>query len=441
MNGFTVPQKIYSFNWLLRDGYNNKNAGRFTRPPEAHEPHTVVLMEGLYPRRYGPGRKSEREYLYRIVRPMDLERLMTQLNSPKAPKSLLDSMDNSAWPFLKQLKREKKERELAQAQNSVDNEALSDELEDSTAEKIQNTFSIRDTYLPLIETEPFFRPLITLTLPTRPMAISIAQFCKCLMHGCSFHTYVSKDGKLPSTKYTAKLAYGLPYLNVDDRFLSPSVAASGTEKEKELERYGIKMRNLRVMRTMDMTYRLAEFIVAARGGLAGIQRLLRTTGRVARRDQLRMGEPAADLVVEVGIGGSWWGEASYDKVVREYRDMVKRVMNRFPDIMKDTKGQYSAPIVLRKLDEFGRKYDMETGELVPWPVPVEPTKPASVRVFEKNITALKGDMADMPFQQQLSEEAREKAKFVKDASSHVEENKMEIAAWKCRHDPHVTYLS
>ena len=121
-----------------------------------------------------------------------------------------------------------------------------------------------------------------------------------------------------------------------------------------------------------MTHRLAEFIVAERGGQSTLELLLRATDRTIHRGQLRAGEPAADLVIDVGVG-TWCTD--HDRLANDFKDAIDRILCRFPGVMKKTQGEYSSPIVVRNMDEFGRHYDLETGALVPRPPPLVRQRP------------------------------------------------------------------
>jgi len=528
----------------------------------------MVLMEGRYITKYGPGRTPAREYIYRIVRSADVEKLLKKFNSASAPVDALEAIEKSIWSLIQQIKREGREKareeKLAKAQEMIDNkEPPSDEQGDSTmnapqnvgetaslreasdeqgdltmnapqnvgetaslreasdeqgdstmsapqnvgetaslreasdeqgdstmsapqnvgetaflreafdeqgdpmtsalqnvyAKKAKETAILREAYLPLLETEPFFRPLLMLTFPTRQLAVAVTHFCKSLLNGTCFHTYISKKGDMRSSKLSRKMNHYLPCLDVEDHQPDPYLLTQPesekplSERRKDKAKYHIRMRNLRVMRIIEITYHLAELVVGARGGLPGIHQVLRKTKRTARRDQLRLGEPAADIVIDVGIGGSAWDDEhyNYDKVVADFRDMMERVNNQFPDIMKDTKDEYPAPIVLHRLDDFGRRYDMETGELVPWPEAVKTEMPASYnefqRMVEKKLMLDKAQQKKPPglTREQLRERyleiKQERQELMQDASRYFERHKLEIAMWRCKNDAHVTYFS
>lgn len=452
LGGYTVPQKIRSFNWLLRDGYSPEGTVRFPPAPEAYQPHTIVLLEGSYPRKYGPGRKPAYEYVYRIVRPVDIEPLIKKYNSAKAPPSLLESMDNTFWPWKKQMEREQKEAQATQTNglppdtdaaiteaHKVADQVPSAESDETKNEPIvkpgsKTAQNLRDIYLPMLESQPFFRPLIIVTLPTRPLAVALSHFFKALAFGWSYHAFVLKHDTI-EPKLASKMKQYLPSLDV--------------EHQSEKEKYHIQTRNLRLARVVEVTYKLAEFVIAARGGQPALARLLQTTDRTISRDQLRAGEPAADIVINVGVG-SWYN--GHEKIVKDFEDATKKVLSRFPGVLRKTQGEYSCPIVIRKVDVFGRQYDLETGELIPWPPPLIRTRPETHVKFAGMIgqrKMIENQMKNRPpgmnkeaFLERSRKLQVERESVTEEGMEHFEKYKYEIASWKSHTDGvHVTYLS
>lgn len=56
-----------------------------------------------------------------------------------------------------------------------------------------------------------------------------------------------------------------------------------------------------------------------------------------------------------------------------------------PDIIRKDKDESTpVPVVLRKLDELGRRYDTETGDLVPWP---DTERPVSLKELKRMVAA------------------------------------------------------
>ena len=135
------------------------------------------------------------------------------------------------------------------------------------------------------------------------------------------------------------MTHYLPYLDV--------------EHKSEKEKHHIQTRNLRLARVVEMTHRLAEFIVAAKGGeQSTLELLFRATDRTIYRGQLRAGEPADDIVIDAGVG-TWYTD--HDRLVNDFKDAIDRVLRRFPGVMKKPQGECSCPIVIRNLDAFGRQ--------------------------------------------------------------------------------------
>lgn len=451
-----MPQKIRSFNWLLKGGYSPEGTVPFRPAPEAYQPHTIVILEGRYPRKYGLGRKPAYEYVYRIVRPVDVEILVKKYNSAHAPPLLLESMDNAYWPWKKQMTRENKkaqadglrpeEEEAAIAQECEVPSAGSNELAEEgvnapsdvarkePGEPQAKVQTVRDKYLPILESQPFFRPLVTVTLPTRPLAVALGHFFKSLAFGWTYHAFLAKHDTI-EPKLAAKMKQYLTCLDV--------------EHQSEKEKLNIQTRNLRLARVVEMTHRLAEFVVAARGGQSTLELLLRTSDRTIHREQLRPGEPAADIVVDVGVG-SWYSD--HDRLANEFKDATDRVLQRFPSVMKKTQGEYPCPIAIRNLDEFGRQYDLETGALVPWPPPLIRKRPETHIRFSGMIgkkNNIERQMQNRPpgeskdtFRDRLRKLQLEKDAVTDIGMEYFEKYKYEIASWKSQTDgTHVTYLS
>ena len=197
--------------------------------------------------------------------------------------------------------------------------------------------TLRDKYLPMLESQPFFRPLVTVTLPTRFLTVALAHFLKSLSFGWTYHAFLAKHDTI-EPKLAAKMKHYLPYLDV--------------EHKSEKEKHHIQTRNLRLARVVEMTHRLAEFVVAARGGQSTLELLLRATDRTIHRGQLRAGEPAADIVIDVGVG-TWCTD--HDRLANDFKDAIDRLLCRFPGVMKKPQGECSCPIVIRNLDAFGRQ--------------------------------------------------------------------------------------
>ncbi|KAF8635709.1 hypothetical protein AX15_000332 [Amanita polypyramis BW_CC] len=455
MGGYSRPKKIQSFNWLLKGGYYKQKEGAFPPAPEAYEPHTVFLLEGRYLSKREAGRVATREYIIKVCREGDFEKVLKTYNSNQAPPDLLEAMDNAYWPWLR-----KKQKTKKKSASTIDN-SQADELNNDTASEDRRTNSertvttaatgrvvdpqntvdtIRAEYLPTLETTPFFRPLVTVTLPSRPLAVSLARLARSLVHGLAYHVFVKKHSQL-RPKLAAKATHYLPHLHMPEM-----------DTQLAHVQYNMQLRNLRVSRMVELSIHLAEFVVGVRGGLEGLCTVLARTGRRADTSQLRQeGErqaSAADIVTQVGVG-AWYDHEAWvrEDIERDLRTML----GRYPDIAGNCSAGYSpSPIVTYRLDEHGKRYDSVTNELIPWSLsnpikmPVCISKHQSMvkqlRMMEDEMKKLgaEGKTSDISGKsiQDLSVKKEELAVRVKD---YFEAHLCEFALWKKRHDKQVIY--
>ncbi|CCM02340.1 uncharacterized protein FIBRA_04433 [Fibroporia radiculosa] len=104
MGGFTRPRDIRISNWMPGGQYVLREKLYEPPPASAYEPHTVFLVESRYPVRHGIGRADTLEHFVGVCREGDLPAVLARLNSDKAPKDTLQSMDNARWPWMPQKK-------------------------------------------------------------------------------------------------------------------------------------------------------------------------------------------------------------------------------------------------------------------------------------------------------------------------------------------------
>ncbi|EIW77854.1 hypothetical protein CONPUDRAFT_157032 [Coniophora puteana RWD-64-598 SS2] len=102
MGGFTRPKDLRALYWS-KGGRFQRLGKVFEAPPEAaYEPHTVFLLEGRYETRHGLGRPETFDHVVGFCRESDFPDVLKKYNSPRAPTSELESMDNARWPWGKQ---------------------------------------------------------------------------------------------------------------------------------------------------------------------------------------------------------------------------------------------------------------------------------------------------------------------------------------------------
>ncbi|KAJ7119491.1 hypothetical protein C8R44DRAFT_175979 [Mycena epipterygia] len=99
MAGFTRPSDLRGSNWFPGGTYVARGKVYESPAEEAYEPHTVFLLESRYNIRFGVGRVDAPHYIYGICREQDLPDILKVYNSPKAPRDVLEAMDNARWPW------------------------------------------------------------------------------------------------------------------------------------------------------------------------------------------------------------------------------------------------------------------------------------------------------------------------------------------------------
>ncbi|KAK0216503.1 hypothetical protein EDD85DRAFT_869993 [Armillaria nabsnona] len=132
--------------------------------------------------------------------------------------------------------------------------------------------ALRKQYQEAIKEEPFWRPLLALTVATRPMGASIVRLAKSLSRGLPFHATLDNHDR----KSTATL--------------------------------GNRFRCLRLQRMEDLAVEMSQLLAGARGGLVGIRFSPEDRGRGLNGEGLDAPIPWEKRVIGVGIG-SWYERA------------------------------------------------------------------------------------------------------------------------------------
>ncbi|KAK2465766.1 hypothetical protein APHAL10511_002310 [Amanita phalloides] len=471
MGGFTRPAKIRSFNWLLKGRYGPGEAGYYA-PPEAYEPHTIVVLESRYQVQRGVGRPNSYEYIVKICKAGDVEKFVARLNSPKPSDNILEMMDNALWPWLPQFKKKLKEeaQKVATVEEGEDGPLRLEPLEEAETAPSQYLLAsrLRETYLPTLEHEFFFRPLLTVTLPTRPLAVALSQLCKALVHGLMFRTFIQKHASSSlAPKLAQKTNQYIPWLTFPSGTqdsttsvkITKDVKTSKKFKDAIKSQHNAQLRNLRIARLVELTHDLSAFVYASHHGLEGISRVLAHTEHTVQRAQLRANEPPADIKIEVGVG-EWY--ACEEEVRRAFVEAGEKacawvksfdIQTKRNTTEKNKEVEMPPVVVTFKLDERGKRYDPATGSEVPWPPSNVSLKPASVDAYAQmardmqKINRLIGKIPRMskPTPQDEAEVSmaqlqHKRDEFVRRALKFFNAHKDEIARWKARQDTHVTYF-
>ncbi|KIJ13639.1 hypothetical protein PAXINDRAFT_181260 [Paxillus involutus ATCC 200175] len=207
---------------------------------------------------------------------------------------------------------------------------------------------IRAQYLPTLSSQPFFRPLLTLTFSTRPLAEVVARLSKALPRGLSYVAAV----------------------DADDRKYGPSFSS--------------RVRNMRLARMQGLSVDAAQLLAGARGGLLGARFGPEERGRGV--DGEGFGEPVECEKRVVGVGvGNWLGRAG--EVKEAFRaDGVERVGGVWGE--GETFRVYG-------LDDWGKRIDDVTGEEMAYPEP-KATRVSTLKLAEERMGGLEESKRKTP---------------------------------------------
>ncbi|KAJ6617948.1 hypothetical protein B0H10DRAFT_2218120 [Mycena sp. CBHHK59/15] len=407
--------KLVSWRFLSRTGQSVRNPSL-----EAYESHTVFLLESRYNVRYGVGRVESPDYIYGVCREQDFPDVLKHYNSGKAPRQVLEVMDNARWPWGRQIAPHKRvqwwidDDDRNQALQEIgfavtpkpDTELLEEDDEDgeqrsaelgktirspkkkkvkrvtalspissrptsasspgqppgdfvspsfvrtfhsssvllagqgyrgfhtstsvrateaewdfarAQASQPRQAFVPREEYLPTLDETPFWRPLLTFTVSTRPIALTLLRLSKGQNRGRPFHADVSNDDK--------KCRVSFPY----------------------------RMRAMRIKRMQDLAIEMAQVLAGARGGVVGLRFDPDCMGRGIGGEGLENPVPHEKRVIRVGVG-NWFRFAS------DVRDVFRaRGKEEVPHASDG-----GAIFDLYGLDDFGHRISEQTGEVIPW---------------------------------------------------------------------------
>ncbi|KAJ6602480.1 hypothetical protein DFH09DRAFT_1019623 [Mycena vulgaris] len=203
------------------------------------------------------------------------------------------------------------------------------------------TFVPRDEYLRTLDEMPFWRPLVTLTVSTRPIGATLLRLSKGLATGRPYHSDISNDDKKCRISFVHR------------------------------------MRALRVKRMQDNAVEMGKVLAGMRGGVIGLRFDTESMGRGIGGEGLERPVPWEKRVIRVGVG-EWYRLAADVKELFQWRGK---------DEILSSDG--CEPFEVFGLDDFGRKLDAN-GAVVPWPTRRELTSDALRREpWFKEYSALK----------------------------------------------------
>ena len=192
--------------------------------------------------------------------------------------------------------------------------------------------AIRAKYIPTLAEEPFFRPLLTLTVSTRPLAQTLVRLSRALPRGLPFYASIPPE----------------------DRKFSHSFSS--------------RMRNLRLDRMQGLAVAMAQGLSGARGGFVGIRFSPDERGRGVDGEGLDKALDSDKRIIGVGIG-NWFHRA---QELKEGFKMDAEEQVVTPYTSQGTQVD-SGPFKLYGLDDWGRRISDETGKELAYPPPSNST--------------------------------------------------------------------
>ncbi|KAI8977845.1 hypothetical protein BD414DRAFT_495808 [Trametes punicea] len=173
------------------------------------------------------------------------------------------------------------------------------------AKEVDPALKRRERYMPTLAKEPFWRPLITVTVSTRPLADAL--------HSTSL-----------------ALPRGLPFYSSID-----------PEERKNFWSFNSRMRNLRLNRLQKLTYETAIRLHGRYGGFVGLRLHPQQRGRGWNGESLADGIPKEKRMIKVGVG--------------EWYPFAEELKERF--LADAEEGGYSDCIEVFGVDEWGNRTD------------------------------------------------------------------------------------
>jgi len=136
-------------------------------------------------------------------------------------------------------------------------------------QNFQDISRIRDQYLPTLSQEPFWRPLLTMTFSTRPLALTIARLSRGLSRGLPFYASIDNHDRKISSSFTSR------------------------------------MRHLRINRMQDLASLISRKLSGEQGGILGIRFDSESSGRGVDGEGYDQPLDLAKRTVHIGVG-EWY---------------------------------------------------------------------------------------------------------------------------------------
>lgn len=185
--------------------------------------------------------------------------------------------------------------------------------------------TLRKKYLEHIKDEPFWRPLVTLTCSTRPIAKTLARLSRGLSQGKPFYAVIEPEGRKHKLSFASRL------------------------------------RSLRLTRMRTLGVEMAQLFAGVRGGPIGVRFDEHSRGRGIGGEGLEKPIPWEKRVIGVGLG-EWY------PLTPEFMDSFHVLAKTIPPVVEATgkdKGKSKPPLLIYTVDDYGRP----TGDVpeLPWP--------------------------------------------------------------------------
>lgn len=228
---------------------------------------------------------------------------------------------------------------------------------DAQAEQLQE---LRERYLPTLAETPFYRPLVTLTFPTRPIAVSIGRLAKARARGLAFYAAIDAGDRKSDHSFTSR------------------------------------MRCMRIDRMIQLTTDIAANLAGFRGGIPGLRFSSRDRGYGIQGERMAAPIPPSKRRVVVCVG-DWYSRA--EDVKECFRVIGEQNIGRVGIGMG--LGDDELPFDVYGMDESGLRQSLD-GTPLPWPnIIQDPTLEMLMEMSEDD--PIEGSMA-----REISQAADEK---------------------------------
>ena len=247
---------------------------------------------------------------------------------------------------------------------------------DTVQEARDKLKALRRQYLPTLASEPFWRPLLSFTYSTRPIALTIARLAKGLPRGLPFYASIAND----------------------DRKYGPSFDA--------------RIRTLRIQRMSQLAIDLAKVMAGERGGLIGARFSPEERGRGIDGENFNDHVPLDKRSVKIGVG-EWY----------PFADEVKEAFK-----LDAQNAEVEDSVSIFGLDERGQRTDG-----VEWPKADSVAKIGALDAWAKRVVTAK--LTDE--QREMVEKMPWKIKPL--VAEFLKENRMKIAYERVERHRNVLY--